>query len=118
MKKGLFIFQALTIALAVLVSFGIPMAGANSTYSESTQSILADLSTAGPDARAMDCGERNNACNFEGVQHSHVNECCGFTSHELVRGPAVLLDLAWRWATKLPAAFALGPPARPPRIFA
>ena len=118
MKKGLLIFQALTIALAVLVSFGNPMADAKSTYTDSTQSIPADLSTAGPGAQAMDCGEHKNACNLEGGQHSQVNECCGSISQAPVRGPAISLDMAWRGASKFPPAFAFGPPARPPRIFA
>ena len=112
MKKRLFTLQTMTIAFALLFSFGLYTFHALSDVADTPQSTLADQLTVNSGVQQMDFGGHGNG------QHSHINECCGYTPQAPVRGPTVSPYTPWRAATKSPTAFSAGPPMRPPRISA
>lgn len=108
----------LTIALAVLVAFGISTTAATSGNSESWPSTLTDRSVAASSLHDMDCGGPDNICQTDNDHQSHVSGCCGFMPQGPVRVLAASPDNSARGATNVPATNSFGPPSRPPRISA
>lgn len=107
-------FRALTIALAMIVSFGsysvIAMA------QDGGPAMPVHSNAASPDLPEIDCSQSDNTCGDTMSLHSDMNECCVVVSPAQAPGPANPSASLQRMALKNAPSASFGPLLRPPSI--
>jgi hypothetical protein len=114
MKRGLLMFRALTIVLAMIVSFGSYSVIAMAQDGGTTMPVHSNA--ASPDLHEIDCSQSDNTCGDAMSLHSDMNECCVVVSPAQAAGPTDPPVSLRRMALKTAPSASFGPPLRPPSI--